>query len=166
MYREYLPMVKRFVLANSGTNEESRDLFHDVLLILAKNASHLRLTAKLSTYVMGVAYKLWMYRLRKQKGVFLVSDMPEEAAALAIPESDLQLYSRAITPDEQLQQILNQLDAVCQKVLEFYHIHRLSMPEIAERLGYKNPRVAIVKKNKCLNQAKEAAVKLKISVSM
>jgi RNA polymerase sigma factor (sigma-70 family) len=69
IFQEYQPMVVNYVLANSGNEEDARDVFMDAIEALYRRLStrELLLTSKFSTFLFEVCRRLWYKQLRRKK---------------------------------------------------------------------------------------------------
>lgn len=70
-YKIYLPQIVNYVVNNSGTESDGKDLFQDALVIVFKKIKDhtLSLDCALHTYVFGICKNLWLNRLRKGKKI-------------------------------------------------------------------------------------------------
>ncbi len=57
--------------------------------------------------------------------------------------------------------LIAQLGEPCKELLSLFYFHNFSMESIAERLGYKNDKVAKSQKARCLKELKAGAESLK-----
>ena len=56
MYKEVYPMVLKYVISNSGTEEDAQDVFQDAYYILLQKVDDVNfvLTSQLSTFLVGI----------------------------------------------------------------------------------------------------------------
>ena len=69
LYRDFFPNICQFVLNHSGTVEDAKDTFGDVLEALLRkvNGGNFTLTCKLGTFLYEVGVHLWLKKLRRKK---------------------------------------------------------------------------------------------------
>ncbi len=149
LYDNYFQSVKKYVLRNSGSDEDVSDVFQESIIILYKQITEdtLKLTSDLKGYFFGVARNVWNAQLRiKQKTSELEFDLPEEEDIddmhNLILEKIVSKSFQKLKPDQQM--ILNL----------FSEGH--SYEEIAEKMNLKNETYARRKKYLC----KEALLEL------
>ena len=149
LYDAYLQTVKKYVLSNSGSEEDVSDVFQDTIIVLYNQitSNNLHLTTDLKGYFFGIARNVWSAQLRKkQKTVELEIDPPYEEESEEQYDPVLErVISRAfqkLKPDQQM--ILNLFS------------DGLSYEEIAVKMNLKNEVYARRKKYLC----KEALLEL------
>jgi RNA polymerase sigma factor (sigma-70 family) len=141
LYKKNYRMMVKLVIKNSGTEEEAKDIYQDALVVLWQKAksAEFTLTSKISTYLYSVCMNLWRKELaRKSKlssneGVDVGEEMPLDE------KEKVQL----------IQNCLNELGDTCKQILLYYYFDRMSMAEIAEKMGFANADTAKTKKYKC-----------------
>ena len=153
IYNEYLPMVSQMVYQNQGSEEDSRDLFQDAVMVLydkAKDPSFV-LECKVKTYLYAVSRRLWLKQLHARK------KRTEEALKVDIEDSaeDVRDFEEKEQQFKTMDQALVKLGEPCKSLLESFYLQRMSMSEIADNFGYTNPDNAKTQKYKCLNRLKK-----------
>lgn len=141
LYKKNYRMMVKLVIKNSGTEEEAKDIYQDALVVLWQKAKSpdFILTSKISTYLYSVCMNLWRKelarksRLTSSEGVDVGEEMPLDE------KEKVQL----------IQNCLNELGDTCKQILLYYYFDRLSMAEIAEKMGFANADTAKTKKYKC-----------------
>ena len=149
LYDNYLQTVRKYVLQNSGSQEDVSDVFQDTIIVLYKQITdnELNLTSDLKGYFFGVARNVWNAQLRrKQKTTGLDFDISDEDQ---LDDTDHQLPERIIS------RAFQKLKQDEQKVLNLYYKGQ-SYSEIAAEMDFKNEMYARRKKYLC----KEALLKL------
>jgi len=135
-YVSYFQSVRRFVLSNNGNDEDARDLFQDVLMVLFQKArdEHFTLTCTLSTYLYSISRILWLKELGKRKWISYKSVEHED---FIDTDSDIVLISEK---NERLifyRKSFEKLSSKCRKVLTLF-MDGVSIVEITVRMGYKS----------------------------
>jgi len=146
LYKKYYRMMTKLVITNSGTEQEAKDIYQDALIVFWQKATsgNLTLTSKISTYIYSICLNLWRKELdRKSRLSREEKDTPE------FVDPDREERIRII------KKCISQLGDTCRKVLTYYYYERLSMSEIAEKLGFANTDTAKTKKYKCKKKLDE-----------
>lgn len=150
----YFPVIKKFILKNSGTKQDAEDIYQDALIILMRKAqeSQFVLTSSLNTYLYSVCRFLWSDQLkRKSKKVekdfekvegFIASDQISEDIK---NESEFALAEKAVSS----------LGEKCRQLLRLFYFEKISMKEIALKLKFATEKVAKNQKYRCIEKAKE-----------
>lgn len=140
VYKKYYRMMTKMILSNSGTEDEAKDVYQDSLLVFWQKATsgNLVLTSKISTYIYSICKNLWRKELERKK-------------RLAHEQKDTAVYmdDERAERAQIIHQCIDQLGDTCKKVLMYYYFDRMSMQEIADRLGFANTNTAKTKKYKC-----------------
>ncbi len=148
LYDNVLPNVERFVCSNSGTQDDAFDVFQDALLIfykqvIANNYDHAKY--KIAGFVYTISKNLWINNAKKQgrarkwereqdrtltEGSFLESVLNEEKKKV-------------------LENLFHSLDEKCVNLLTLSIYHKLSMREIAEKIGASSEDTVKVQCHRC-----------------
>jgi RNA polymerase sigma factor (sigma-70 family) len=140
LYRKNYRMMVKMILKNSGTEDEAKDVYQDALIVLwnkARNPDFV-LTSKISTYLYSVCLNLWRKELERKGRL-----SREEADQPVIMEMDKEERVTIILG------CIEELSETCKNILLYFYYDRLSMDEIAEKLGFANADTAKTKKYKC-----------------
>ena len=146
LYQKYYRMMTKLVIANSGTEEEARDVYQDALIVFWQKATsgNLVLTSKMSTYIYSICQNLWRKELDRKKR--LSSEEKDTSVTLDTESSEREMI---------LAKCIDQLGETCKKVLMFYYFEEMSMQDIADKLGFANTDTAKTKKYKCKKKLDE-----------
>jgi RNA polymerase sigma factor (sigma-70 family) len=155
LYKKYFLIVLKFIVNNSGSEEEARDIYQETIVVLYENArkSSFVLTCQLQTYIFSVAKRLWLKQLKKNGRTYLLKE--EDENELADVSSDLTDYLQKERDIEQMRDSLQNLGEPCATLITDFYVHRLSMEEISEKFGYTNADNAKNQKYKCLQRLKK-----------
>lgn len=150
----YFPVVKKFILKNSGTRQEAEDIFQEGLVIFCRKleSTGFVLSSSINTYVYGICRLLWMDELKKKKRQ-LNTDMPGLAAESTNERIDEDIEDDR--PVRQAQEAILKLGQKCRELLELFYFKKSSMKDIAGLLGFSSEKVAKNQKYRCLEKAKE-----------
>jgi RNA polymerase sigma factor (sigma-70 family) len=136
IYKTFYPPIVKFILTNSGTEEDAKDIFQEALIVVFRNIkekSDFKLESGFQTYLYSIARLLWLKHLRdsrnqdrnlKENHPYIEFEEPKP-----FNEEDIRysVYQRAflnMPPD-------------CQNILKM-SVDGISQKEIAEKLGFKS----------------------------
>lgn len=154
LYRACYKDVEAYILANSGSEQEARDLFQEALLVLFKKMQDetFRLNTQAEVYLSVVAQKMWLYRLRSKKA-HPVQALDEQAHAQTVEaDDDLELLLQEQENSEKIDRVkvgLEKLKPDQRLFLEYVYFFKYPTAEIARLMGYSEDFVK-VKKHRCL----------------
>jgi RNA polymerase sigma factor (sigma-70 family) len=154
IYKDNFNMVLAFILNNSGSYEEAKDIFQEAMITLyekAKSDSFV-LTCQIKTYVYSVCRRLWLKRLQQ---IGKTTSGIENYEETVIVEDDLEMHERRNVEFNMMDRALNSLGEPCKSLLEAYYIQKKGMSEIALLFGYTNADNAKNQKYKCLMRLKK-----------
>ena len=154
IYKQNFNMVQSFVLNNSGSYDEARDIFQEAMIALyekTKSESFV-LTCKINTYVYSICRRLWLKRLQ-QLGKFSGSvDSFEETVSV---EDDLEVHQKRNAEYNIMERALGSMGEPCKSLLEGYYVKKMDMQALAKEFGYTNADNAKNQKYKCLMRLKK-----------
>ena len=158
IYKNNYPLIRQFILQNSGTVEEAKDVYQDAMIILFENVhkSGFMLTSKISTYLYSIARRLWLKKLAEKKRELEIKDndsfvnVYDVVDEFAIKEERLNKIDKG----------LSMLGEPCKTILtDFFHL-KYTMQQIAEKMGYTNAANAKNQKYKCLKRLRVIVEKI------
>lgn len=121
------------------------DIYHDSFLLMMDNirtGKYRKQDASLLTYLLGIGKNLVLKKLQKKNERPLVAGWISEL----LPDTD---WKSAL---EEAGRLVSECDTVCNQILQLFYWEKLSMSDIAERLGYQSAEVAKSKKNSCMRR--------------
>ena len=154
LYDEYLPDIIRYVLNNSGSEADARDLFQEALIAIYRKLedNDLELTVSLRTFIRVICRNLWLRSLRKTRRIALKTptDMVEHAST----SETLGLKLERMERDRTYYRCFDQLSEKCRKILSWY-FDKVPVKVIAKKL---DTTEAFIKKKKyeCKNKLIDA----------
>lgn len=152
--------IERYIIQNSGSKEDAKDLFQEALIVLVKNLRKpdFTLTVKPASYLYKVVQNMWLYKLRSNK----------KKPTVSIDDQDnfLQIADQIETTDYEekhhlMEQIFTTIGADCQQLIRAFYYEKKKLIDIAETMGYTSA-FAKVKKHRCMSSFKQ---KIKESVA-
>lgn len=156
VYRSYFKQVLHLVISNSGSEDDARDVYQDAICVLydLMRKPEFELSCSIGTYIYSVSRNLWLKELRKRSNgeLRLHDDYDHEDADT---ESDTENFLNLENKIEKINGSLEQLGEPCNTILRDFFYHKLSMEEIAEKMGYTNADNAKNQKYKCFIRLKK-----------
>lgn len=148
LYHANKNAIGQLVYKCGGTTQDAEDIFQEMIVIFLENVWRNKFSlsdATISTYLYGIAKKVWFRRNDKNK------KEEKHTAVFKMLNADIE----SDTPDkmyleaeekETLLSLFQRLPKAFQEVLEAYYIEELSMQEIMDKLNL--PSVASAKMRK------------------
>ncbi len=149
VYKQYFPMVMEYIVKNSGSPDDAKDIFHDALTAIYEktNRENLTLSSSFSTYLFAIAKNLWLMVLRKQKtDLKYKSQLDPLTVSSEEIDDDVQNHLRY----KLYRKHFSSLGEDCQKVLKWF-LDGFSLKEIADKMDF-TPAYAKKKKFNCQKQ--------------
>ena len=153
LYLQNRTAIGQLVIKNQGDQEAAKDIMQEAMIALFENVRSGRFKgeSKLSTYLYGIARRLWLNRLKRARLEHEKLDkLPAEINAEAIPSRLLDKSSLTA-----IRKLLNQLGEACQTVLIDSIYFGYDMTAIARKMSFSNEQVARNKKHRCLKKLKQ-----------
>jgi len=146
VYKQYLPMVRYFIIRNQGTEEDAEDIFQEAVVAVCQRVKrkNLSLDCAFKTYFYSVVRHMWLQYLERNKIHYEFSDMDEFLLL-----EDKEIYDDFQAKKAIFQRRFLDLTDLCQKVLLMV-VEGTSYEEIALTLGYKGKQYAIKRKYECM----------------
>lgn len=146
VYREYYPLIEKFVFQHGGTSDQAQDLFQDGMIVICKKvfAGKLELYCKFSTYLYAVCKRLW---IQERKKIMLRMNKISEAGIAAEPTMH---YGEDTIDEAKLlfDKHFSQISPDCQKILRL-HFNDCSVEEIRTAMNYSTAHHAVDRKYRC-----------------
>jgi len=153
LYLDYFPVIRSFIMDNSGDVSEAEDVFQDAMVVFYTKVRNpeFKLNCQAKTYIYSVSKNLWLNKLKSKDRFSLMDtklefiDIPNEAFEVLNLDSK---YGKVMKH-------FSKMGTKCRDVLYHFYFHRMSMHSIAEEMGFANEQVAKNKKSRCLSKLKE-----------
>lgn len=148
------PKVERHILRNSGTKEEALDIFQEGLILLYRKIN-ITIVENPEAFLISTCRFLWSNELRKKKVRISTSDEVD----YLMDSDELESLIEKENKFKKLESIIVSLGEKCKSIFELFYYKSFDMKSIAEKLGYKNVETAKVQKYKCMERARNLAIK-------
>lgn len=148
LYTDNYTSVRNFVMRNSGRPEDAEDILQDAIIIVWNYVKKpdFTLQARLTTLVMGIAQKLWLKKIRKDKKIQFIPDPYVQAR---IDHYDPEPMREK---EELARKALNMLDPNCKQLLTLFYFYDKSTQDIATEMNLANANVVKSRKYQCLKK--------------
>lgn len=146
IYDQFLPRIQRFILKNSGTEQDAQDVFQEAIMVVYANASKpdFVLSCSFYTYLHAICRNIWLRQLKEKRKLrvtftddweYLNKEDFEDTLAEA---EQFDLFWRKF----------NTLGADCQRLLRLF-FDGASMQSIMQKMGYGSEGYARKRKYQC-----------------
>ncbi|GAB5525235.1 MAG: hypothetical protein Roseis2KO_31070 [Roseivirga sp.] len=144
IYSKCFPKVRAYVLKNSGSLDEAKDLFQETITIAYHNLleGKFRAESTFYQYVVAIARNLWLMRIRKQTLV----TTPLEDTQIATNDTEQVVNSGLIN------HLLASLGESCRSILKSFYYDGEKMEEIAASHNLGSAQAAKTKKLRCMKK--------------
>lgn len=148
LYKQEYPKLERFILRNSGSHEDARDVFQECLMVLF---SHVKLGKFDSRYEIGAfLYVVGCNRWRKKnKTRREFTGMDEGHSMPALAENNT--YEKVFGDDRRkiVRELFDRIGENCKKILQLSVFYNYSLKEICKELGYDSEDTVKTRRYKC-----------------
>jgi RNA polymerase sigma factor (sigma-70 family) len=153
VYKKYFPIVRFFVIKNSGTDEDAKDVFQEALILIYKRLKEdaLDLTCAFKTYLFSVCRLLWLRQLEKKK---VRNEVVTDNQAFVHLEEDIEGRASEQEQFRIYQKHFQLLHKDCQQILQLF-LKKVPLKEIAQIMNIKSDKYLKKRKYSC----KEALIK-------
>jgi RNA polymerase sigma factor (sigma-70 family) len=154
LYDSVLPNVEYFVCSNSGSHEDAFDVFQDALIVFYKQVASGNFDVakyKIHGFVYTISKNLWI-NVAKKKGRAIKWEREQNKHE---HESS---FLEKVVDDERtmtLEKLFNSMDPKCVQLLTMSIYNKLSMREIAEKLGAVSEDTVKVQCHRCRKKLSE-----------
>jgi RNA polymerase sigma factor (sigma-70 family) len=154
IYRDNYAMIQAFILNNSGSHDDARDIFQEAMIVLFEKTrtETFELSSQLKTYIYSVCRRLWLKKLNQMNRYSGRLDNMEDTIPV---DEDMELHEKRDTDFTLMENAMSKIGEPCKSLLDAYYIQKKHMQEIAADFGYTNADNAKTQKYKCLMRLKK-----------
>lgn len=147
LYRTVLPNVRGYILKNSGSEEDAKDIFQDAVMILYKQLkmNKLEITQSVESYLFSVARNLWINKAKRDARASYVEEVPEPTPDGRGIMADLISKER----EDRILGVLDQLGERCATLLKYVFYMDYTLAEVTEKMGFSSSEVAHTTHYRC-----------------
>jgi len=149
LFSRNINMIVSYVTQNWGTAADAEDLLQEAIVIVWQKVctDELRLTAKLSTYLMAIVKNIWRDESRRRRrgehsplSHNIIDSQPQTLDSIILDEEA-----------EMVQRGLNGIGLTCRKLLTLFYFEERNFKDIARLMEFASADVAKSKKYQCKN---------------
>lgn len=150
LYRQYFDALSAFIIHNSGTAEDAKDMVQEVIVNFIDTVRNdkYRGESSIKTFLFAMTRYTWLNEL-KRRGRSDKREMRFETNRTE-ESRDMEITIEKREAQKQLIAVFEKLGAGCKKILTLFYYENLSIKEILEQTTYENEQVVRNKKHKCL----------------
>lgn len=154
IYKDNYSTIQAFVMNNTGTADDARDIFQEAMIVLFEKATSgsFELNCQLKTYLYSVCRRLWLKKLHQAQRFSTRVEGLEETVPV---EEEIEAHEKLNADFEMMEQAMSKIGEPCKSLLDAYYIHKKHMQDIAADFGYTNADNAKTQKYKCLMRLKK-----------
>lgn len=150
IYADNFPSVKRYILDNSGSEQDAKDVFQDAIIIIYRKIKEgtFELSSTFKSYIYSVCRFLWLKELERKRERNANSNSYIEYEE--VPDVTIDEYEK--NEQYKLYQLhFKRLSKDCQKILKLF-LDKVPLKDIADELGVDSMQFMKKKKYKCKEQ--------------
>ncbi|MDQ3278826.1 MAG: sigma-70 family RNA polymerase sigma factor [Bacteroidota bacterium] len=155
LYREYFGLLTYYVVNNGGEEQDAEDIFQEVIISFVNlvKAGKFRGESSIKTFLYTLNRNIWLNE-RKRRGRTVTKETAyENVLARSVPNIQTAMEYRQASAE--LLKVVDQLGAVCKKILLLFYYDNQSIKEILQQVDYENEQVVRNKKAKCLKHMEQ-----------
>lgn len=150
IYADYFPTIKKFVVNNSGSEQDAKDVFQEGIIITYRKikTGTFELSSSFKSYIYGVCRFVWLKQLSKNKEHY----ENENAYAELEEIDDVTIDEYEKNEQYKLYQAhFKRLSKDCQTIMTLF-LNKVPLKEIAREVGIESLQFIKRKKYKCKEQ--------------
>ena len=148
IYKEYYPTVHHFIISNSGSPDDAKDIFQDSIIVIyrkLKDEEHFFLNSSFKTFIYSIARHLWLKHLRNAK--YEEKKISDQGRFIELKEEPFKIDNEDIRM-ALYQKYFRELPDDCQEILKLT-VKDIPQREIARILGFKSENYVKKRKHFC-----------------
>lgn len=147
LYNSVYPKVRRYIISNNGSGDESKDVFQEAVLILYKQIINNKydLIKDVEGYLIAISRNVWINICRK-KNRHINIEMIDPPAQI----EDNALINIIMTEKwDAFQRLFDMIGDRCKQLLQYSTYEKISMEEIAVKMNFTNANAAKTTNYRC-----------------
>ncbi|HEY0039477.1 MAG TPA: sigma-70 family RNA polymerase sigma factor [Flavisolibacter sp.] len=155
LYREHFDLLSRYILNNSGSEQDAEDIFQEVIVAFINlvKAGKFRGESSIRTFLFSLNKNIWLNELKRRGRASVREEKYEKQNERQEMTADVAMELQQTKND--LLKVIAELGDNCKKILLLFYYENKSMKEIVAYLPYENEQVVRNKKSKCLKKLEE-----------
>ena len=147
VYKVNYPVIKKFILRNSGNSRDAEDIFQEAFVIIYRRLSNegFYLDCSFNTYIFSICKILWDKELRNINWVY-PGNLEEE---ITTNKDDVLLFMKDdFEKSKLIQKHLTHINSECRQLLMLFY-NNVSLKEITQILGFSSEKYTKKRKFTC-----------------
>jgi DNA-directed RNA polymerase specialized sigma24 family protein len=155
VYTSYYTTVEKYVMMNSGSEQDAEDVFQDTVMVLLDYVlkEDFKLTCAVKTLVFAISRRLWLKQLRYRSRREIILEIETHERDFLTHWEEVEKSERKY---DSLPMVLNRISVHCSGLLKQLFLTG-KIPE-----HYKNNHTFRNQKYKCLEQARKMMQKISV----
>ena len=147
MYKEVYPKVRRYVTGNSGSVDDSKDVFQEAVIVLYKQVidNKYNQITDVEGFMIVVSRNIWINMVRKASRNVSQEFYKEEYSLDNNPLVEMIMTEKWGA----FQKLFDSIGEKCKELLTFSTYEKLTMDEIAIKMGLANANAAKTQNYRC-----------------
>jgi RNA polymerase sigma factor (sigma-70 family) len=148
IYKNYYPTVHHFIINNSGSPDDAKDIFQECIIIIyrkVKEQEHFLLNSSFKTFMYSIARHVWLKQLRNQK--YEDKKIQDQQSFIELKEEPFKVSNDDLKMSL-YQKYFKQLPEDCRNILNLT-ARDIPQKEIAQALGFKSENYVKKRKHNC-----------------
>ena len=148
IYKNYYPSIHHFIITNSGSPEDAKDIFQESIIIVyrkVKEQEHFLLNSSFKTFIYSIARNIWLKNLRTRK--YEGQTIQDQQSYIELKEEPFKIKSDDLKMSL-YQKYFKQLPEDCQNILRLT-ARDIPQKEISQALGFKSENYVKKRKHGC-----------------
>lgn len=153
LYQTILPKVTAFIKSNSGSEDESFDVFQDAVMAFYKLVVTGKFNEKyeVSGFIYSVSRNLWINRVKKiNRHVSVDNQSTQELEDESFLEGVFSQEKRDL-----VKTLFDQLESKCKEILTYTVYQSMTMEDICGRMGFASENAAKTSNYRCKKKMME-----------
>jgi len=149
LYETTLRKIRSYILKNNGSKEEADDIFQDAAIVFFQTVRENKFDRghEIDAFIYTVARNLWINKAKRGRFQenFDFPDKYENATDYVDQLGELIEKEKSSA----MKKVFDLLDEKCKNILRYYLYDKLSMKEIAAKMGYSSEDVVKTNHYRC-----------------
>jgi len=147
IYKEHFSLVKSFIVKNSGTIDDARDVFQEAIIVIYRytKKDDFKINCSFETFLYSICRTIWLNNLRNKK--IRTDKLDDIREYITFSASDNEQIEES-AEYKLYQKHFQKLGDECKKLLQLFY-DKVPYKEIAKQMKYSSIGLVKKKKFKC-----------------
>ncbi|GAL86859.1 hypothetical protein MYP_4089 [Sporocytophaga myxococcoides] len=147
LYKDVLPHIKKYIISNSGSYEDAKDIFQDTVVIFYNQVKLNRFDERkeIGAFMYSVARNLWINKAKRDNKLVNTAEFDDSE------EEGMDVLADMITAEKAkaIEDLMERVGEECKKLLMYTIYDKVSLKEIAVKMGYSSDQVVKTYSYRC-----------------